>query len=145
MDTSSSASGSLAGVAADDQRGGADRSVAPVAAGSSPRGSEGIPLQGCLSSFVRHWGWEPLPRGTEQLLKDIFQTLHSLGLQYSLHEQQGDQEDVLHQAQPQATAESQGSGGRQRVLILRISFGPPQSELEAFEAGRPPGSAGLVT
>ena len=38
-------------------------------------GVEGIPLQGCISEFIQTYGWEPLPSGTEQLLRDIFQTL----------------------------------------------------------------------
>jgi serine/threonine protein kinase len=34
-----------------------------------------LPLTGCLTECVQLWGWEPLPHGTEQLLRDILQTL----------------------------------------------------------------------
>eukprot|EP00908_Phaeocystis_cordata_P007623 Transcript_18278.p1 GENE.Transcript_18278~~Transcript_18278.p1 ORF type:complete len:466 (-),score=105.91 Transcript_18278:468-1865(-) len=34
-----------------------------------------LPLTGCLTEYVQLWGWEPLPHGTEQLLRDILQTL----------------------------------------------------------------------
>lgn len=47
----------------------------------------GLPLRGCLSEFVSQWGWGPLPQGTEQLLRDILQTLRNMGLQYTLQEQ----------------------------------------------------------
>ena len=33
------------------------------------------------------WGWGSLPDGTQELLRDIFETLRGLGLQYSLLEQ----------------------------------------------------------
>jgi len=62
---------------------------AAPAAVSSGGGSfiPGLPLRGVLSEFVSQWGWGPLPQGTEQLLRDILQTLRSMGLQYTLQEQ----------------------------------------------------------
>jgi len=106
------------------------------------RFAEGLPLQSSLSQFVHVWGWEPLPRGTKQLLGDIFQTLHNLGLQYTLHEQQAG-----------ATEEAQtaGSSGQHRVLILKINFAAQSRQLGltaagGTAAGRPPGgTAGAVT
>ena len=57
-------------------------------AGYSPLSSlAGLPLRGCVSEYVERFGWEPLPHGTEQLLRDILQTLRSMGLQYRLEEQ----------------------------------------------------------
>mmetsp|Transcript_26324 Transcript_26324/g.43705 ORF Transcript_26324/g.43705 Transcript_26324/m.43705 type:complete len:545 (+) Transcript_26324:148-1782(+) len=77
-----------------------------------------IPLGGCLSQIVRVWGWEPLPRGTEQLLREIFQTLHTLGMRYTLQEQQGDAAD----GEGNGPGCSPASGRKHRMLILQINF-----------------------
>jgi len=48
---------------------------------------EAIPRRGVLADYVGRWGWGSLPDGTQELLRDIFETLRGLGLQYSLLEQ----------------------------------------------------------
>uniref|UniRef100_A0A7S0INV0 non-specific serine/threonine protein kinase n=1 Tax=Calcidiscus leptoporus TaxID=127549 RepID=A0A7S0INV0_9EUKA len=103
---------------------------------------EGIPLQGCISQFIQTYGWEPLPCGTEQLLRDIFQTLHDLGLEYSLQEQQSEAE-TLPDAGIGESAGSSRSGDR--VLLLKIDFGGG-SESPGCSGGRPlAGTTGSVT
>ena len=42
---------------------------------SGPAVLGGLPLRGCISEYVQRWGWSPLPHGTQQLLRDILQTL----------------------------------------------------------------------
>uniref|UniRef100_A0A7S3B5K1 non-specific serine/threonine protein kinase n=2 Tax=Haptolina ericina TaxID=156174 RepID=A0A7S3B5K1_9EUKA len=101
--SASSATGDVAAARADVQAGcascvaqqapppamSADFSGAARPAASSSGGSciQGLPLRGVLSEFVSECGWGPLPQGTEQLLRDILQTLRSMGLQYTLQEQ----------------------------------------------------------
>ena len=105
----------------------------PAATGS--RVGDAIPLRGCISEFVLQWGWEPLPKGTERLLRDIFETLHSMGLKYTMHEQQ-------------TLADQAGGGGARpgagyRVLVLQITFDADRSEA-ALQGGRPVNSAGPI-
>ena len=47
----------------------------------------GLPLRGCVSEYVHRWGWHSLPQGTQQLLRDILETLQGLGLRYTLEEE----------------------------------------------------------
>lgn len=102
--------------------------------------AEGIPLQGCISQFIQTYGWEPLPRGTEQLLRDIFQTLHDLGLEYSLHEQQHDAETLPDAGSGAAAGDPRSAD---RVLQLKIDFGGGSGWSSGRWPGRPP--AGSVT
>ena len=37
----------------------------------------GLPLRGCVLEYVQRWGWATLPQGTEQMLRDILQTLYA--------------------------------------------------------------------
>jgi len=48
-----------------------------------------LPLRGCVSEYVQRFGWGGLPSGTDQLLRDILQTLRGMGLQFTLEEQGG--------------------------------------------------------
>uniref|UniRef100_A0A7S3S995 Protein kinase domain-containing protein n=1 Tax=Emiliania huxleyi TaxID=2903 RepID=A0A7S3S995_EMIHU len=61
-------------------------SAEPQLVGSSEE-VEAIPRRGVLADYVGRWGWGSLPDGTQELLRDIFETLRGLGLQYSLLEQ----------------------------------------------------------
>jgi len=54
---------------------------------SSAAALSGLPLRGCVSEYVQRWGWSPLPQGTEQLLRDILQTLRGMGVEYTLQEE----------------------------------------------------------
>ena len=47
---------------------------------------QGLPLRGCVSEYVQRFGWGSLPSGTEHLLRDILQTLRSMGLRFKLEE-----------------------------------------------------------
>ena len=42
---------------------------------SGPAILGGLPLRGCVSEYVQRFGWSSLPNGTQQLLRDILQTL----------------------------------------------------------------------
>ena len=47
---------------------------------------QSLPLRGCVSEYVQRFGWGSLPSGTEHLLRDILQTLRSMGLRFKLEE-----------------------------------------------------------
>jgi len=82
---------SLASIAADAA--GAAAAV-PMEASGGASGSasggvlSGLPLRGCVSEYVQRYGWSSLPQGTELLLRDILQTLRSMGLRFQLEEHQ---------------------------------------------------------
>lgn len=64
-------------------QGAASSSAAPAgsaadAAAAAASGAQlgALPLRGCVSEYVQRWGWAPLPQGTEQMLRDILQTLY---------------------------------------------------------------------
>jgi len=83
--SSSGDSRSVSAVAQGATQGAAAGSAAP-GGGASAASLAGLPLRGCVSEYVQRWGWSPLPQGTEQMLRDILQTLRSMGLQYTLEE-----------------------------------------------------------
>lgn len=78
-----------------------------------------LPLRGFLSAFVSEWGWGPLPHGTEQLLRDILQTLHSLGLQYTLREEAETENAGDHSLTDDDTGSIHGQLQR---ITLKINF-----------------------
>jgi len=104
-----------------DGSGGTTRAPPSAALRAEGLPAEGLPLQGCLSQFIQTFGWEPLPSGTEQLLRDIFQTLHGLGFEYSLHEQQC--EAGLPPIAGNAGSAPGADRSSDRVLLLKIDFG----------------------
>jgi len=64
-----------------------DASASAECAGDSGTPSlNALPLCGCVSEYIERWGWGTLPQGTEQMLRDILQTLQSMGLRYRLEE-----------------------------------------------------------
>ena len=86
----------------------------------------GLPLCGCVSEYVRRFGWGPLPDGTQALLRDILQALQSMGLQYQLEEQHS---LTFHPREtgyppPSDHAQSSSSGGGMRTcrMTLRVLF-----------------------
>ena len=145
MPTSSSAGAAASSAAAGAPGGGA----APLAA---------LPLTGCLTEYVQRWGWEPLPRGTEQLLRDILQTLGGLGLQYTLHEERSEPAPGAAaaaaaaaggigqlqmggaggSAPPTPASSSRGGGARGNRLVVKINFTTLDAANNAA-TGRPPG------
>jgi len=120
-------------------RGAQPQPSSSTASAASAQGSDervqGLPLQSCLSQFVNQFGWEPLPTGTEQLLRDIFDTLRSMGLRYTLQEQQDD-------ASERSPAPQRG-GPRQRALILRIDFDAEHTRPRVVDDGGELGGGGL--
>lgn len=102
-----------------------------------------LPLTGCLTEYVKLWGWEPLPHGTEQLLHNILQTLRLLGLQYTLHEERSVTQSAPTESQllssgscSSAGASAAAAAGRGNRLVVKINF----TTLDATGAtGRPPG------
>ena len=53
-----------------------DASASAECAGDSGTPSlNALPLCGCVSEYIERWGWGTLPQGTEQMLRDILQTL----------------------------------------------------------------------
>jgi len=106
-----------------------------------------LPLTGCLTEYVKLWGWEPLPHGTEQLLHNILQTLRLLGLQYTLHEERSVTQSPPTESQllSSGSCSSAGAGaaaaGRGNRLVVKINF----TTLDATGAtGRPPGAGASV-
>jgi len=77
------ADGAIAALAATDP---AASAGGDGAGGSVAPSLSALPLRGCVSEYVERWGWGTLPQGTEQMLRDILQTLQSMGLQYRLEE-----------------------------------------------------------
>lgn len=99
-----------------------------------------LPLTGCLTEYVKLWGWEPLPHGTEQLLHNILQTLRLLGLQYTLHEERSVTQSAPTESQLLSSGSCSSAGasaaGRGNRLVVKINF----TTLDATGAtGRPPG------
>jgi len=129
-----------------DGGGGSSSSCPARTDGATPSSSSNpltaLPLTGCLTEYVQLWGWEPLPHGTEQLLRNILQTLRVLGLQYTLHEERSmaqpvsSEPQLLSSASSTSVGESGGAGGRGNRLVVKINF----TTLDATGAtGRPPG------
>ena len=104
----------------------ASGATAIMGGGSNAALLAGLPLVGCVSEYVQRWGWSPLPHGTEQMLRDILQTLKSMGLQYSLEEQHDLPEHLIRQDADRAAAIEASGGGQQtsstHQLKLTIRF-----------------------
>jgi len=121
-----------------------------ASSGNAPSSSNSLtalPLTGCLTEYVKLWGWEPLPHGTEQLLHNILQTLRVLGLQYTLHEERSVTQSPPTESQllSSGSCSSAGAGaaaaGRGNRLVVKINF----TTLDATGAtGRPPGAGASV-
>mmetsp|Transcript_16233 Transcript_16233/g.24468 ORF Transcript_16233/g.24468 Transcript_16233/m.24468 type:complete len:516 (-) Transcript_16233:146-1693(-) len=74
----------------------------------------GSPMRSCVSDVLPQLGLGPLPHETEQLLQDILQTLHSLGLQYTIKEEVGGGVATL--------IDDDGSSQEFQRAILKIHF-----------------------
>jgi len=130
-----------------DTDGGSSSGAVPSGdnAPSSSNPLTALPLTGCLTEYVKLWGWEPLPHGTEQLLHNILQTLRLLGLQYTLHEERSVTQSPPTESQllSSGSCSSAGAGaaGRGNRLVVKINF----TTLDATGAtGRPPGAGAGV-
>lgn len=102
-----------------------------------------LPLTSCLTEYVQLWGWEPLPHGTEQLLRNILQTLRVLGLQYTLFEEHSvarvprNEPELLRSGSCSSGGAVALAASRGHRLVVKINF----TTLGATGAtGRPPGS-----
>lgn len=128
-----------------DTDGGSSSGAVPSGdnAPSSSNPLTALPLTGCLTEYVKLWGWEPLPHGTEQLLHNILQTLRLLGLQYTLHEERSvtqsppTESQLLSSGSCSSAGAGAGAAGRGNRLVVKINF----TTLDATGAtGRPPGA-----
>lgn len=132
-----------------DTDGGSSSGAVPSGdnAPSSSNPLTALPLTGCLTEYVKLWGWEPLPHGTEQLLHNILQTLRLLGLQYTLHEERSvtqsppTESQLLSSGSCSSAGAGAGAAGRGNRLVVKINF----TTLDATGAtGRPPGAGAGV-